>query len=47
MKAKAKAISLDILNTKRTAVFAVALCLWGFGILLGHFKSLYDILSAF
>jgi Cd2+/Zn2+-exporting ATPase len=47
MKARAKAISLDILYTKRTAVFAAAICLWGFGILLGHFKSLYDILFAF
>jgi len=46
MKAKAKAISLDILYSKRTAAFAAALSLWALGILLGHFGSFQDLFAA-
>jgi len=41
-----KVISLSILNSKRTAVFAAALSLWASGILLGHFGSLQDLFTA-
>jgi Cd2+/Zn2+-exporting ATPase len=41
-----KAISLNILHTKRTAVFAAALSLWVLGILMGHFKSIQDLFAA-
>jgi Zn2+/Cd2+-exporting ATPase len=40
-----KAISLSILNSKRTAVFAAALSLWALGILLGHFGSFQDLFA--
>jgi Cd2+/Zn2+-exporting ATPase len=41
-----KAISLNILYSKRTVAFAAALSLWALGIFLGHFGFLQTLLAA-